>query len=298
MLDGFLRWMRSILFSMDEAFVNLQRHRLMTVAAITTIAVTLILIGSFLLSFFQIKTATERAAGEFEMRVFCRDTITKAEIPDLQARIKALPGVGSIQYVSKEQAFKDYTHDLPIDTKDIPNKFSEEFKVTFSEPKQATNIARTIRGWHGEVQEVALPETEMTGVLHIISFLRTVGIVTGAVVLFGALVVVSNTIRLSVFNRRREIRIMQIVGAAPWFIRLPLFLEGLIHGIIGGIVASVCLYAVDRSIHSLINEVIPMLSRYFSRVDMMEFSWIIVSAGAIIGAFGSLLSIRRYLKVL
>src|SRR5262249_51343632 len=154
----------------------------------------------------------------------CRDTVTKDEIPTIQNRIKAIGGVAKVQYVSKEQAFQDYTHDLPIDTQGIPNKFSEEFKVTFTDPKMAGGGWSTIRGWHGEVQEVALPEKEMTGVLRIISFLKTVGIVTGAVVLFGALVVVSNTIRLSVFNRRREIRIMQIVGAAPWFIRLPLFL--------------------------------------------------------------------------
>ena len=113
--------------------------------------------------------------------------------------------------------------------------------------------------------------------------------------LFGALVVVSNTIRLSVFNRRREIRIMQIVGAAPWFIRLPLFVEGLIHGLLGGAIACASLYGVDRSARALITDVIPMLTRYFARVDMPLFCTVILGIGATIGAIGSLLSIHRYL---
>ena len=298
MWQGFLRWLRSLFFSIGEAFVNLHRHRLMTAAAITTIAVTLILLGSFLLAFYQIHTAIDRAAGEFEMHVFCRDTVTKDAISGLESRIKALPGVAQVVYISKEEAFKDYTDKLPIDVQGIPNEFSEEFQVTFTDTKAAPTVASTVRGWHGDVQEVALPEREMSSVLKILTFLRTLGVVTGTVVLFGALVVVSNTIRLSVFNRRREIRIMQIVGAAPWFIRLPLFLEGLIHGIFGGVIASGCLYAVDRSARSLITEVIPMLSHYFIRVDMVYFCTGIVAVGAIIGAFGSLLSIHRYLRVL
>ncbi|MDX1933784.1 MAG: permease-like cell division protein FtsX [Capsulimonadales bacterium] len=298
MLEGFLSWLRSVGFSIGEAFVNLRRHRLMTAAAITTIAVTLILVGSFLLTFYQVKTATDRAASEFEMRVFCRDTVTKAQVPEIRQRIRQIPGVATVEYTSREQAFRDYTHDLPIDVRGIPNKFSEEFKVTFADPKKAGAVARVIRGWHGDVQEVALPEKEMSGVLRIIAFLRTIGFVTATVLLFGALVVVSNTIRLSVFSRRREIRIMQIVGAAPWFIRLPMLLEGLIHGLLGGLVASACLYAVDRSAQRLITDVIPMLARYFTRVDMLQFAVAITGAGALIGMLGSLLSIRRYLRAI
>ena len=164
MWQGFLRWLRSLGFSIAEAFVNLQRHRLMTAAAITTIAVTLILIGSFALAFFQMHTAIDRAAGEFEMHVFCRETVKKDDIPELQKRISALPGVAKVIYITKEEAYKAYTADLPMDTEGIPNTFSEEFQVTFTDAKAAPNVAATVRGWHGEVQEVALPEREMSGV--------------------------------------------------------------------------------------------------------------------------------------
>jgi cell division transport system permease protein len=289
--------MRSFFFLIGEAFINLRRHGLMTVAAITTIAVTLSLLGTFTLTFYQMRVATNRAAGEFEMHVFCREQVKKDELPGIEQRLRELPSVASVRYLSKEEAFAEDTKNLPIDTQGIPNLFNETFIVKMSDPKRAAEIARTVRGWHGEVQEVSLPDAEIGGVLKIVDFLRMLGIVGGALLLFGALLVVSNTIRISVFTRRREIRIMQIVGATPWFIRLPLLFEGLIHGILGGLVAWLALALIDRSTRSLVVEVIPMLLRYFTRVDMAYFGLVLVVVGSFIGAAGSLLSIRRYLRI-
>ena len=127
--------------------------------------------------------------------------------------------------------------------------------------------------------------------------MKTLGVLGGSILLVGALLVVSNTIRLSVFTRRREIRIMQIVGASPSFIRLPLFIEGLIHGIIGGLLAGVCLALTNHYTQGLIQDVIPMLSRYFAPVDMNSIALQAVAIGALVGAAGSLLSIHRYLRL-
>jgi len=289
--------MRSFFFLIREAFINLRRHGLMTVAAITTIAVTLSLLGAFGLTFYEMRMATNRAAGEFEMHVYCREQVTKDELPGIEQRLRALSGVASVRYLSKERAFAEYARDLPIDTQGIPNKFNETFVLKMSDPKRATEVASTVRGWHGEVQEVSLPEAEMGGVLKIMDFLRMLGIVGGTLLLFGALLVVSNTIRISVFTRRREIRIMQIVGATPWFIRLPLLFEGLIHGIMGGLISGLVLALIDRSTRSLVADVIPMLSRYFTPVDMVYLGLAVAAAGSLIGVAGSLLSMRRYLRV-
>ena len=289
--------MRSFFFLVGEAFINLRRHSLMTVAAITTIAVTLSLIGAFGLFFYQVHTATGRAAGEFEMRVFCREQATKAEVNAVGKRLKALPDVASVRYVSKDKAFAEGTKALPLDTRGIPNVFNETFVVLLMDARKGPVVAATVRGWHSEVEEVALPETEIVGVTRITDFLRTLGVLGGSLLLAGALLVVSNTIRLSVFTRRREIRIMQIVGASPSFIRLPLFIEGLIHGLIGGALAGVCLTLIDYYTQGLIRDVIPMLSRYFAQVDIWQITAVIVGVGALIGAAGSLLSIHRYLRL-
>jgi cell division transport system permease protein len=289
--------MRSFFFLIGEAFINLRRHSLMTVAAVTTIAVALSLIGAFALMSYQANVATNRAASEFEIHVYCREQVKKEAIPAIKKRLEGISGIRSVRYISKEKAFNEYAKNLPIDTRGIPNQFNETFVLLLKDPAKGSQIASVIRGWHEEVEEVALPEAEMGGLLRIMTFMKYLGALTGALLLIGALLVVSNTIRLSVFTRRREIRIMQIIGASPSFIRLPLFIEGLIHGILGGALAGICLAVVNHYTQGLIESVIPMLSRYFAPIDMKNIAMQSVAVGALLGAAGSLLSIHRYLRL-
>lgn len=288
--------MGSLGFLISEAFVNLRRHSFMTFAAITTIAVSLGLLGAFLVTFYEVDTATHRAVSAFEMRVFCKSGITKDAVRALDDQIRALPGVGSVTFRSRDEIWKEQIRNYPIDVSGIPNQMPDTFEVHMTDPSRVTADAATIRSWKDSVQDIAVPETEMNGVNRIASFLRSVGLVSGVVLLVGALIVVSNTIRVSVFARRREIRIMQIVGATAWFIRLPLLLEGLIHGIGGGLLACLGLYFVGHYVEALIRQTVPMLLPYGGPIDVLRFGLIVVGAGALIGATGSLLSIRRYLR--
>ncbi|MES2461863.1 MAG: FtsX-like permease family protein, partial [Armatimonadota bacterium] len=143
----------------------------------------------------------------------------------------------------------------------------------------------------------AVPEDELEGVRRLASFLRTAGFISSVLLLLGSLVVVSNTIRASVAARHREIKIMQIVGASPWFIRIPLLLEGLIHGTLGGAIACLCLYFVGHYVGELIRDTVPMLVPYGGPVDILTSSIALVGAGAVVGAGGSLLSMHRYLRI-
>lgn len=288
--------MRSLVFLLREAFVNLNRHGLMTAAAVTTIAVSLALLGAFSLTFYQINTAAHRAVNAFEMRAFCRPEMTKKDSGRLTKKIAALPGVSTVRYMSRAEIWAEQTRNYPIDTAGIPNQMPDTFVIKLSDAARASAVAHEIRGWHGEIDSVDLPEKEMSGVLRIADFVKTLGLAGGVVLLFGALIVVSNTIRISVFARRREIKIMQLVGATTWFIRLPLLIEGLIHGTLGGLLATLCLFGVGRYVAELIATTVPMLVPYGGSVDVLRFSLLLVSLGALIGMLGSLLSIRRYLR--
>lgn len=288
--------MRSFPFLLREALVNLKRHGLMTLAAVTTITVSLALLGAFSVTFYQIETATRHTLDSFELRVFCRAGIAPAHLARLNRQIARLPGVGTVDFLSKESIWAEQTRAYPIDTAGIPNLMNDTFVVKMADPRRGRVIAREIRGWHKEVQEVSLPEKDMGVVLRLASFVRDAGIVSAVVLLGGALIVVSNTIRISVFTRRREIKIMQLVGAAPWFIRLPLLIEGLLHGLAGGALASACLFVLGRYVGTLIRDSVPMLVPYGGSIDGWRCALALVLLGALIGASGSLLSIHRYLR--
>lgn len=283
-------------FLIREALFNLKRHKLMTTAAITTTAVALTLLGAFTLAFYQIDTATRRALAEFEMRAFCRTTLDKKAVAAVGKRIEALPQVTWVGYKSKKEAFEEVRKGLPIDVADVPNEMNDTFIIRLYDANSADKVARTIRGWNKEVEAVALPGQEMQAVQRLAVVLRNIGIVGSALLLAGALLVVSNTTRISVFTRRREIKIMQLVGATSWFIRLPLLLEGLLDGLIGGALASICLLLVGRTVAEAVAAGAPFLLRYAARVDALWIGLLPLLAGAFIGSVGSLAAIRRYLK--
>lgn len=289
--------MRSFPFLIGEAFTNLRRHGLMTAAAITTIAVALALLGSFVVTFYEVDAATHRAVGDFEMRIFCRPELKGDAVKDIGRRIRQLPGVATVRYLSRDAIWKEQTANNPIDVSGVPNLMPDTFVVKLSDGRIAGEIARTIRGWKREVDAVDMPGQELEAVLRIKSFLQTAGMVGGVFLVLGALTVVSNTIRISVFARRREIKIMQVVGAPPWFIRLPLLLEGMFHGIAGGALASAGLVLVGSSLGSLIREEVPLLLPYGVPVDIGVVVLGAVASGALVGVTGSLLSMRRYLRV-
>jgi cell division transport system permease protein len=288
--------MRALPFLLHEALSNLRRHGFMTAAAITTIAVALALLGAFLVTFYEIDTATQRAVSDFEVRIFCRTGLPKDAVEKLAPKIRALPGAATVTFLSRNEVWAEQKKNYAIDISGIPNQMNDTYIVTLSDPAKAGQIARTVRRWP-EVQEASVPENELDGVRRIASFLRTAGGISSVLLLLGSLIVVSNTIRASVAARHREIKIMQIVGASRWFIRIPLLLEGLIHGTIGGAIACLCLYFVGNYVGGLIRDTVPMLLPYGGSVDVLFFSLTLIGAGAVVGAGGSLLSMHRYLRI-
>jgi cell division transport system permease protein len=287
--------MRSIPFLLREALINLRRHGLMTVAAVTTIGVALTLVGAFVLTFQQITAMSKRTVDAFEMRVFCRREIEKDRVKTLEKRLGKLPEVASVEYRASKDAFADATKHLPIDTEGIPNLMPDTFVVKLTDASAGPKVAEIVRGWKPEIENVDLPEEEMKVVVKLVAFLRTLGGIGGILLLFGALVVVMNTIRLSVFSRRREIKIMQIVGAKPWFIRLPMLIEGLIHGLLGGLIATLALFVLRHYTDQLALQ-IPLIASYTVAFDLASFGGGLLGTGALLGVIGSFLSVHRYLR--
>lgn len=285
---------RSLPFLWREALINLRRHGLMTLAAISTIAVALTLVGAFWLTFVQLRTMSRRTVDAFEMRVFCRPELTRERLEQTEARLRALPGVAEVAYRSKDEAFADAAKSLPIDTEGLPNLMPDTFVVKLTSAQAASGIATQVRGWLAEVENVDVPEEELKVVVRLSGFLRTLGTLGGGLLLFGALVVVVNTIRLSVFSRRREIQIMKIVGATASFIRLPMLIEGLLHGVLGGLLAALALSVLVRYTDTLART-IPLLASYLEPVSLLSLTGSLVLGGGVLGVGGAWLSVRRYL---
>lgn len=286
---------RSLPFLFGEALRNLHRHALMTMAAISAIAIALTLIGAFALAFYEASAATNHALSEFEMRVFVRRTVPRDRARLLQKRIGALSGVKEVEFLPREQVFQTQADKAALDVTGIPNLMPDTLNVRLADAVAAKQVTDTVRGF-AEVEEVQAMDEELQTFLRLGRVARTIGFVAGGVLLLAALAVVANTIRLSVFLRRREIKIMQIVGANASFIRLPLLLEGFLHGIIGGGIAALTLWSMGRYVSDLVSGSIPQFAPYATPVDFGAVTGYLLLSGVILGGIGSVLAMRRYLK--
>jgi cell division transport system permease protein len=164
--------MRSLPFLIREALANLRRHGLMTMAAVSTIAIALLLLGGFLLTFYQMESAARRTVDEFEMRVFCRLDVSGSVWPTCTGGSPACPASPASRYLSREAVWAEQTKHFPIDTAGVPNQMPDTFVVKLADAKAAGPVARVIRGWHGDVDAVSVPEQEMTSVLRLAGFVR------------------------------------------------------------------------------------------------------------------------------
>jgi len=226
-------------FFFSEVWRSFTRNVLMQVTAIGTVAVTIVLLGSFLFTRATLASIGNDVVRKIEISVFLNDGTSAADVKKLQARIAADPRVHSVTFVPKAEGLHEMRERLKgqIDTSLLTaNPLPDKFRVRVEDPQQVPAVATLLGGLPG-VANVVYAQDAVMKVLHLSDVLGRIGLVIVAVLVFTAAIIISNTIRLTVFARRREIAIMQLVGASSMYIRMPFVFEGTIAGLCGALVA-------------------------------------------------------------
>jgi cell division transport system permease protein len=284
-------------FLLTEAFVALRRNLLMTFAAVTTAAVSLFLLGSLGYVYFQLSRVATEVSNKFEMRVWLKDKISNDQAKAMMPKVQSIKGVRSVVFVAREEEWKRFQVTQPELTKGwdastLPNSF----RVTLKELDEADAVAGAIR----KMPEV-LPGTgvvylrdEQQTMDQFLSILRLVGGLLGGVLFITAGILIYNAIRLTIFARRREIRIMQLVGATKFTVRVPFMIEGAVQGLVGGLIATGLIMASQAGVEQLVAQV--TVGVQFPKFPVWTFIVILGLAGGAYGAFCSYLAIREPLR--
>jgi cell division transport system permease protein len=285
-----------------DAAKNLKRNRTMSTASVATVAATLFILGVFLLTITNIQQIMKDINSQVEIKIILEKDIKIDVQQELEKNIKATAGVESVTYESKEQALENLKtkfgekYKSLLEGYEADNPLPSSYIIKVTKPEAVTGVVESIKGKPG-IETIKDAKELVDKLIAISNAIKWFGIAVFAILIGVSLFLIGNTIKLTVYARRREIGIMKYIGATDWFIRWPFIIEGIVIGIIGGGTASLLLYYGYRFIYTKMATNFLMIQlinpAYVLNTILLEF----VLGGIFIGVIGSITAIRKFLSV-
>lgn len=288
-------------YFIQEVFRSLRRNNWMSFASVGTVTVSLFVLGVFLLLVMNMNRLASMLESEVQISVYLEDGIKAGDRRDLQQDIANMQGIETVKFVSREEAKQRLSERLGdqkylLDALGDKNPLPDSFEVTVVHPDMVETAANAIARMDG-VESAKYGQDVVRHLFDITRLIRIFGLVLMLLLAGATLFIISNTIRLTVFARRKEIAIMKYVGATDWFIRWPFLMEGMVLGFIGGLLAAIALRSFYAAMAAKIYSTLaffPLLPQY---PFMNYVTVVILLSGMVIGAIGSTISLKRFLKV-
>jgi cell division transport system permease protein len=288
-----------VAFSLKRAWQGFWRNALMSIAATATMVLMLVLLSGFWILQTGLLSALDFTEQKVEVTANVQMDATQAEIDTLEGRIRAMPQVTSVTFVSREEALARFQQSMKdqgredltryIDT----NPFTASFEVKLVDPGMSATVAEALRS-DPSVRNVLDTKDTARNVKTVTDILRTAGTVILVVIAVIVLFIIVNTIRLAVVARAEEIEIMRLVGASDAFIRWPFVFEGAMVGLLGAAITLGGLYFLSEPIASFMVDFFRVLPLSFGSLAR-DLVLIVVGAGLGLGVLGSWVSVRTYL---
>ncbi len=283
-----------------ESVKSLGRNSWMTIASVSAVTVTLILVGVFALIMMNLNKVATDLENDVEIKVLIDETADEAAEKALIEKVKKLPGVSEMNYSTKEDELTKLVKDFGDDFKlfEQSNPLRNVIYVKAADPQQTAKVAKAIDKYE-YTYDVMYGEGKVEKLFNFLNISRNVGIVLILGLLFTAIFLISNTIRITIIARRDEIEIMKLVGATNSFVRIPFLLEGMWLGILGSIIPIAVVTTLYHNVYKIIaprlqGELIQVLD--FSPL-VYQVSGLLLLIGVLIGIWGSFMSVRKFLKI-
>jgi cell division transport system permease protein len=297
-------------FVFSEIWIGLRRNLTMTVAVIVTVAISLALFGIGLLVRAQVNTMKNYWFDKVEVSVFlcvessssprCKrnGSATAQQKAQIQRDLDTMPQVKKVYYESQDEAWKHFKQqfsDSPLVESAGPGDLPDSFRVKLHDPSKYEIVASAVNGRPG-VDSVLDEQALLDRFFRVLNGLRNAALGIALVLVIAGGMLISNTIRLSAYSRRRETGIMRLVGASSFYIQLPFLLEGAIAGLIGGLFASGVLIGIKELFVERIQASFPKIA-FVSWEDIAQIILLQLSVGVLLCGIASFITLRRYLRV-
>lgn len=296
-IDTFFRHFR-------EAVKSLARNNWMTFAAVSAVSVTLLIFGLFLVFAFNLSFMASELDKQVSIRVSLSPQITADQIDNIRSQIEQDSKVKSVEFISKEEGLqmmkqqwgddKEFLEGLEKD-----NPLPDTLQIQPSNPQETEALAKDLQqSYPNYIEHVDHGEGVSDRLLNLSAWIRNMVLVFGLGLAVLAAFLISNTIKLTIFARRREIEIMRLVGASNWFIRWPFFIEGGVIGVLGAIVPVTVVLLGYNAVVGILDA--DKAYSFFKLLGFWDIAFKVTGLttllGILIGIWGSLISIRRFLR--
>ena len=294
-------------FFLAEAIRSIRANVAVSIAATVTVLIAVFILGAFIPSFLYVQSSVDSQKERVDLRAYVSDTAKVAQVNQLQEQLKDLQAQGLIReftYINKDQALaelRERLKDPSITDYLSSNPIPANFRIKPGQAEQADEVVRQISAAPAidEALGVKYGEETTDKLLTVARFIQWAGLALITILLVASILLIGNTIRLSIFARRREVEVMKLVGATNWFIRWPFVIEGIICGLIGAVLSVALLWAVKVGV---VDQWIDGTDSALQRDEATTIGFpllglVLIAAGALVGAIGSGITLRRFLKV-
>ena len=300
--------MNSFLYFISDAFKSLKRNLTISIASAATVLTTLVVFGAFLLTALNVNLGVQDVQNKVEIKVFLTNQITQVQQQQLETKIKSVHGVKAVDYETKAEALVNFKAQF-ADDKEILEGYNEtnnplpnSFIVKLDEPAVADTVQKAITPdgkLMAGIDQVGNDQEMIKTITGFANTVKWVGLVLFVVLIGVSLFLIINTIKITVYSRRREIGIMKFVGATDWFIRWPFIIEGIVIGLVGSILSVAVIYGGYTWLFKSALKGGGFYAAQFVHPSyiLATMSWQFIIAGIIIGAVGSVIALRKFLDV-
>lgn len=291
---------RTIGRHLRESVKSLRRNSWMTFASVSAVTVTLLLVGVFIVIMMNLNQLADNIENDVEIKVIADPAADAATVKALEQQVRETVGVEEVIYSSRDEELNKMIQSFGDELKlyQQSNPLGDALYVKASDPQRTAEIAKKI-DTYDYTYEVEYGEGKVEKLFRVLNTSRNVGLVLILALLFTAMFLISNTIRITIVARGREIEIMKLVGATNAFVRIPFVLEGIWLGILGAIIP---MTVISIAYYQLHQTWAPKLQdEMFQLLDTMPFllqlNGLLLFIGMFIGMWGSFMSVRKFLKI-
>ena len=288
-------------YFIKETYKSIRRNGFMSFASISTVAVSLLVLGMFLMIFLNTNNLAQYLESQVQVSVYMQDSATDKELAAVKEKLTKMPGVVKVTQVSKQQALERFKKRLGdqeqlLNSLGKDNPFPNSFEVQVDSPERIKVLTPQL-GQLPKVETAKFGQEVVEHLFQLTKILRFGGILLVVFLAMATLLIISNTIRLTVFARRKEVIIMKYVGATDWFIRWPFLLEGMTLGFFGAVVAFILINSIYSGLLERIHATLAFLPLLPTSPLLLYVDLFLLVAGTGIGALGSYISLRKFLRV-